>query len=343
MRILRANKDWEWCSAFFLFASGPLHRFSEHGESALQVVMQMNMNIHFAFMLAFEVSVFLICIDGYLTGTPSVPHNDQPNDEQKKQEYYYHSDTESVTFEPEQDWLDADTNQPENKAAETGTAQCVQCCDRPSRRKQRYHHYNEDPPEFQAIPQINLTILKGEKGDKGPRGSFGKNGKTGIPGLRGPAGSKGAKGSTGNFGEPCKMYYAAFSVGRKKELHSNNYYQTLVFDTVYVNLYDQFNMFTGRFYCSIPGIYHFSLNVHTWNQKETYMHIMKNDEEVVILYAQPSDRSIMQSQSIMIDLKQNDEVWIRLFKGERENAIFSDGFDTYITFNGYLIKPNSEN
>ncbi|GCB68624.1 hypothetical protein scyTo_0005334 [Scyliorhinus torazame] len=308
-----------------------------------EVAMWLNMNVQFAFLLTIEVSVFMNGVDGFLTGTPPVPQIDQPNDEQKEQEHYYTSDIESDLYEPKQDWLRTEANQPENKATKTRTTQCVQCCDRPSRRKQRYHHYNEDPPEFQAIPQINLTILKGEKGDKGPRGSYGKNGKSGIPGIRGPAGSKGAKGHTGKFGEPCKMYYAAFSVGRKKELHSNNYYQTLVFDTVYVNLYDQFNMFTGRFYCSIPGIYHFILNVHTWNQKETYMHIMKNDEEVVILYAQPSDRSIMQSQSIMVDLKQDDEVWIRLFKGERENAIFSDGFDTYITFNGYLIKPNSEN
>uniref|UniRef100_UPI00398EA31E complement C1q tumor necrosis factor-related protein 1-like n=1 Tax=Pristiophorus japonicus TaxID=55135 RepID=UPI00398EA31E len=305
--------------------------------------MQLSMNIHLAFLLIIEVSVFLLRVDGFIR-TPTVPHVDVPNDEQKEQEYYY-SDTESDLYEPKQDWARTEPNQPENKAAETDSAHCVQCCDRVdrlSRRKQRYHYYNDDPPEFQAIPQINLTILKGEKGDKGPRGSYGKNGKAGIRGSRGLAGSKGTKGSIGKLGEPCKLYYAAFSVGRKKELHSNNYYQTLIFDTEYVNLYDQFNMFTGKFYCSIPGIYHFSLNVHTWNQKETYMHIMRNDKEVVILYAQPSDRSIMQSQSIMIDLKHNDEVWIRLFKGERENAIFSDGFDTYITFNGYLIKPNSE-
>ena len=69
---------------------------------------------------------------------------------------------------------------------------------------------------------------------------------------------------------------------------------------------------------------------------------MHNEREVVILYAQPSDRSIMQSQSLMLQLQAQDQVWIRLFKGERENAIFSDDFDTYITFNGHLIKPKNE-
>ena len=143
-------------------------------------------------------------------------------------------------------------------------------------------------------------------------------------------------------GDRCKNHYAAFSVGRKKPLHSNDYYQTVIFDTEFVNLYSHFNMFTGKFYCYVPGIYFFSLNVHTWNQKETYLHIMKNAEEVVILYAQVSDRSIMQSQSLMLELRDQDEVWGRLFKGERENAIFSDEFDTYITFSGYLVKPANE-
>ncbi|XP_047613713.1 complement C1q tumor necrosis factor-related protein 1 isoform X1 [Phacochoerus africanus] len=214
---------------------------------------------------------------------------------------------------------------------EPPASRCFRCCD-------------PGTPVYQAIPvpQINITILKGEKGDRGDRGLQGKYGKTGSAGARGHTGPKGQKGSMGAPGDRCKNHYAAFSVGRKKPLHSNDYYQTVVFDTEFVNLYGHFNMFTGKFYCYVPGVYFFSLNVHTWNQKETYLHIMKNAEEVVILYAQVSDRSIMQSQSLMLELRDQDEVWVRLFKGERENAIFSDEFDTYITFSGYLVKPATE-
>ncbi|XP_051851425.1 complement C1q tumor necrosis factor-related protein 1 isoform X3 [Antechinus flavipes] len=53
----------------------------------------------------------------------------------------------------------------------------------------------------------------------------------------------------------------------------------------------------GKFYCYVPGIYFFSLNVHTWNQKETYLHIMKNDAEVVILYAQHLPSLIFKHQA----------------------------------------------
>ncbi|XP_067403290.1 complement C1q tumor necrosis factor-related protein 1 [Emydura macquarii macquarii] len=209
-------------------------------------------------------------------------------------------------------------------------SQCIRCCDAPA------------PPTYQHPPQINITILKGEKGDRGERGLQGKFGKAGSAGSRGHTGPKGEKGSVGAPGEPCKRHYAAFSVGRKKPLHSNDYYQTLIFDTAFVNLYTHFNMFTGKFYCYVAGIYYFALNVHTWNQKETYLHIMKNGAEVVILYAQQSDRSIMQSQSVMLELQEQDEVWVRLFKAERENAIFSDEYDTYVTFSGYLIKYSGE-
>ncbi|KAM6111162.1 LOW QUALITY PROTEIN: complement C1q tumor necrosis factor-related protein 1 [Pterocles gutturalis] len=211
---------------------------------------------------------------------------------------------------------------------------CVRCCESPD---QRFSY-----PPYPLLPQINMTILKGEKGDRGERGLQGKFGKTGVAGSRGHAGPKGQKGSVGAPGERCKSHYAAFSVGRKKPLHSNDYYQTLIFDTEFVNLYDHFNMFTGKFYCYVPGIYYFSLNVHTWNQKETYLHIMRNGAEVVILYAQVSDRSIMQSQSVMLELQEQDEVWVRLYKGERENAVFSDEYDTYITFSGHLIKYSGD-
>ncbi|XP_054616459.1 complement C1q tumor necrosis factor-related protein 1 [Dunckerocampus dactyliophorus] len=195
-------------------------------------------------------------------------------------------------------------------------------------------------PEVRAY--INMTILKGDKGDRGERGTPGKTGQEGPPGPVGPMGEKGSKGQAGLPGDPCKVNYAAFSVGRRKSLHSLEAYQTLIFDTVFVNLDDHFNMFGGKFICHTPGIYFFNVNIHTWNFKETYLHIMRNEAEQAIVYAQPSDRSIMQSQSLMLDLGLGDEVWIRLYKRERENAIYSDDVDVYITFNGYLIKASTE-
>ncbi|KAM6137382.1 LOW QUALITY PROTEIN: complement C1q tumor necrosis factor-related protein 6 [Pterocles gutturalis] len=238
--------------------------------------------------------------------------------------------------------LGAPTDEP--NLTEPAPRACKRCCDPldPSTDAPvvppSHHHLPYPMPEVR--PYINITILKGEKGDRGEPGMPGRWGKEGPQGERGAPGQKGSKGQTGTAGDPCKHQYAAFSVGRKKALHSSEGFQVLIFDTVFVNLYSHFDMFNGKFYCYIGGLYYFSLNVHTWNFKETYMHIMHNEEEAVILYAQPSDRSIMQSQSLMLELQENDEIWVRLYKRERENAIYSDDVDVYITFNGYLVKPN---
>ncbi|XP_028829463.1 complement C1q tumor necrosis factor-related protein 1 [Denticeps clupeoides] len=218
---------------------------------------------------------------------------------------------------------------------------CRRCCD------------HLDPPESASSPRpgglyvspevrtfINMTILKGDKGDRGERGTLGKPGPEGPQGSLGPVGPKGSKGQAGAPGDPCKTQHSSFSVGRRKALHSEDYYQAMIFDTVFVNLGEHFSMFKGKFYCYVPGVYFFNVNIHTWNFKETYLHLMHNEHEQVILYAQPSDRSIMQSQSVMLTLELNDEVWVRLYKRERENAIYSDDVDIYITFNGYLVAPS---
>lgn len=221
---------------------------------------------------------------------------------------------------------------------------CRRCCDHLDPEEGSGAEF--PPVGFNHVPEvrtyINMTILKGDKGDRGDRGTPGKAGPEGPPGPRGQTGPEGSKGQAGLPGDPCKIQNSAFSVGRRKSLHSLESYQSLLFDTIFVNLDDHFDMFKGKFICRIPGVYFFNVNIHTWNFKETYLHIMQNEAERAIVYAQPSDRSIMQSQSLMLELKTSDEVWIRLYKRERENAIYSDDVDIYITFNGYLIKASAD-
>ncbi|XP_029583185.1 complement C1q tumor necrosis factor-related protein 1 [Salmo trutta] len=226
-------------------------------------------------------------------------------------------------------------------------APCRRCCDDLELQKgPPAPQTGDQKSDLNQMPEvrtyINMTILKGDKGNRGDRGTPGKSGEEGATGSRGPMGPKGTKGQAGPPGDPCKIQEAAFSVGRRKSLHSVDYYQALVFDTEFVNLHGHFDMFKGKFNCHVPGIYFFNVNIHTWNFKETYLHIMRNDKEQAIVYAQPSERSIMQSQSLMLPLELNDEVWVRLYKRERENAVYSDDVDVYITFNGYLIKPTLE-
>ncbi|KAK3525366.1 hypothetical protein QTP86_031257, partial [Hemibagrus guttatus] len=198
------------------------------------------------------------------------------------------------------------------------------------------------PPAMPEIrTYINMTILKGDKGEKGEKGTPGKPGLEGPPGAPGPEGPKGSKGQVGAPGAPCQSEHSAFSVGRRKALHSTDSYQALLFDTIFINSPGHFDMFSGRFRCSVPGIYFFNVNVHTWNFKETYVHIMQNEEERTLVYTQPGERSIMQSQSVLLHLQLGDQVWVRLYKSERENAVYSDDVDIYITFSGYIVTSNT--
>ncbi|XP_010852353.1 PREDICTED: complement C1q tumor necrosis factor-related protein 8, partial [Bison bison bison] len=136
--------------------------------------------------------------------------------------------------------------------------------------------------------------------------------------------------------------YAAFSVGRREGLHSADALQAVTFDTELVNLDGAFDLASGRFFCTAPGVYFVSLNVHTWNYKETYLHIMRNARAAAVLYAQPSERSVMQAQSLLLPLAAGDAVWVRMFQRDRDNAIFGESGDLYNTFSGHLVKPDAE-
>ncbi|XP_006873990.1 PREDICTED: complement C1q tumor necrosis factor-related protein 8 [Chrysochloris asiatica] len=189
---------------------------------------------------------------------------------------------------------------------------------------------------------IDITILKGQKGEPGTRGHSGLSGQEGPPGLRGFQGLQGQKGQRGPPGAPCQRTYAAFSVGRHQGLHSTSRTQAVPFDTELVNLGGAFDLATGRFLCAEPGIYFLTLTVHTWNYKETYLHVMRNRQPVVVLYAQPSERSLMQSQSLLLMLAVGDTIWVRQFHRDRDNAIYGEPGDLYITFSGHLVKPDAE-
>nr|AAQ89191.1 C1q Related [Homo sapiens]ACJ46463.1 C1q/TNF-related protein 8 [Homo sapiens] len=201
-------------------------------------------------------------------------------------------------------------------------------------------------------PTIDIEILKGEKGEAGVRGRAGRSGKEGPPGARGLQGRRGQKGQVGPPGAACRRAYAAFSVGRRayaafsvgrrEGLHSSDHFQAVPFDTELVNLDGAFDLAAGRFLCTVPGVYFLSLNVHTWNYKETYLHIMLNRRPAAVLYAQPSERSVMQAQSLMLLLAAGDAVWVRMFQRDRDNAIYGEHGDLYITFSGHLVKPAAE-
>lgn len=123
----------------------------------------------------------------------------------------------------------------------------------------------------QSLP----TFIQGPKGEPGRPGKAGPRGPPGEPGPPGPAGPPGEKGESGRPGLPgppgpsaaagaisaatySTVPKIAFYAGLKKQ-HEG--YELLKFDDVVTNLGNHYDPTTGKFTCSIPGIYFFTYHV----------------------------------------------------------------------------------
>ncbi|GAA6087984.1 complement C1q tumor necrosis factor-related protein 6-like [Tachysurus ichikawai] len=114
---------------------------------------------------------------------------------------------------------------------------CRHCCDDDFLSDEALTTLPPAMPEIRAY--IYMTILKTcaelhlnptqsqyappsscDKVEKGEKGTPGKPGVEDPPGAPGPEGPKGCKGQVGAPGTPYKSEQSAFSVGRRKALHS---------------------------------------------------------------------------------------------------------------------------
>ena len=119
------------------------------------------------------------------------------------------------------------------------------------------------------------TFIQGPKGESGRPGKMGPRGPPGEPGPPGPPGPHGEKGDPGRpgiaglpgpnvaAGAISAATYStvpkiAFYAGLKKQ-HEG--YEVLKFDDVVTNLGNHYDPTTGKFTCSIPGIYFFTYHV----------------------------------------------------------------------------------
>ncbi|KAJ1100783.1 hypothetical protein NDU88_005858 [Pleurodeles waltl] len=122
-------------------------------------------------------------------------------------------------------------------------------------------------PLLQSLP----TFIQGPKGEPGRPGKVGPRGPPGEPGPPGERGEPGRPGLPGPPGTPglnaagaisAATYNTvpkiAFYAGLKRQ-HEG--YELLKFDDVVTNLGNHYDPTTGKFTCSIPGIYFFTYHV----------------------------------------------------------------------------------
>uniref|UniRef100_A0A087XS07 Complement component 1, q subcomponent-like 3b n=2 Tax=Poecilia TaxID=8080 RepID=A0A087XS07_POEFO len=207
-------------------------------------------------------------------------------------------------------------------------------------------HPNKDNRLVQSLP----TFIQGPQGEPGRVGRMGPRGPVGEPGPPGPAGPPGERGAPGPPGPPglpgangptgaisAATYNTvpkiAFYAGLKKQ-HEG--YEVLKFDDVVTNLGNHYDPSTGKFTCSIPGIYFFVYHVLMRGGDGTSMwaDLCKNNQVRASAIAQDADQNYdYASNSVVLHLEPGDEIYIKLDGGKAHGG----NNNKYSTFSGFML------
>ncbi|XP_052404539.1 complement C1q-like protein 3b [Carassius gibelio] len=202
-------------------------------------------------------------------------------------------------------------------------------------------------PTDNRLDQSPPTFIRGPKGDQGRSGRIGPRGQAGPQGPPGPPGPPGVIGEPGPPGLPgppgvtgvisaatySTVPKIAFYAGLKKQ-HEG--YEVLKFDDVVTNLGNHYDPSSGKFTCSIPGIYFFVYHVLMRGGDGTSMwaDLCKNNQVRASAIAQDADQNYdYASNSVILHLEPGDEIYIKLDGGKAHGG----NNNKYSTFSGFMV------
>ncbi|XP_053441252.1 protein HP-25 homolog 1-like isoform X2 [Nycticebus coucang] len=175
----------------------------------------------------------------------------------------------------------------------------------------------------------------GPQGPPGPPGPMGPPGIPGIPGLLGLPGLPGARGLPGNVQKCPPLPQSAFSVKRAGPFPGP--FQPLVFQEALYNHQGHFDLATGVFTCTVPGIYYFGFDIALF-QNAVKVALMRNGVQVRDKRGEAQDSQEHVLGSSILQLEKGDRVWLE----SKLDAAESEKGNTPTTFYGYLLNGNSE-
>uniref|UniRef100_G1KSX4 Complement C1q like 3 n=1 Tax=Anolis carolinensis TaxID=28377 RepID=G1KSX4_ANOCA len=175
----------------------------------------------------------------------------------------------------------------------------------------------------------------GEPGPPGPAGPPSDKGEPGRQRLGETAGGLRGLNVGGSLAPPTysTVPKIAFYAGLKRQ-HEG--YEVLKFDDVVTNLGNHYDPTTGKFTCSIPGIYFFTYHVLMRGGDGTSMwaDLCKNNQVRASAIAQDADQNYdYASNSVVLHLEPGDEVYIKLDGGKAHGG----NNNKYSTFSGFII------
>ncbi|XP_032081692.1 adiponectin-like [Thamnophis elegans] len=177
---------------------------------------------------------------------------------------------------------------------------------------------------------------EGERGEKGDLGGPGEKGDNGFPGIPGPPGPPGHSGVPGPKGGSATVYRSAFSVGLTSRVSYIN--MPIKFTKVFYNEQNHYNTVTGKFQCTISGVYYFAYHLSVY-ASDVKVSLFKKDTAIIITYDQYQENNVDQaSGSVLLHLESGNEVWLQLY-GEEKSSVYADNVNDS-TFMGFLLYPD---
>ncbi|XP_056372669.1 complement C1q tumor necrosis factor-related protein 2 isoform X2 [Hyla sarda] len=178
----------------------------------------------------------------------------------------------------------------------------------------------------------------GRAGPRGPKGIRGDPGKVGEGGMKGPKGKKGDTGMPGPCSCGSKKAKSAFSVAVTKSYPKERL--PIKFDKILMNEGGHYNATSGKYICSIPGVYFFTYDI-TLANKHLAIGLVHNGQYKIKTFDANTGNHDIASGSTILALKAGDEVWLQIFYSE-QNGLFYDPYWTDSLFTGFLIYPDQE-
>ncbi|KAI9535923.1 hypothetical protein NQZ68_039023 [Dissostichus eleginoides] len=195
--------------------------------------------------------------------------------------------------------------------------------------------------------RLGPSGLIGVRGHRGPPGKRGPAGEQGDPGLHGPPGLEGLQGVRGTRGTrgtsgTCRCGSltprSAFSAGITSSYPAEK--TPIRFNKVLLNEGGNYDPQTGKFMCSLPGIYFFSYHI-TLANKHLAIGLVHNGQYRIKTFDANTGNHDSASGSTAMFLNPEDQVWLEIFFKD-QNGLFAEPGWSDSLFSGFLLYADTD-